>query len=410
MVSFSKQNKQVVILYLSTILGVVLGILSSIINTRFLPPNEYGDVRYVQNIIQFVSSLLLFGYFLSGSRLLALSYDTIYCRRVKGVMVLILCAAVAVLMLCCFVLHCVFYNKLSIAHLFWISIPVCAYPLLLNYINTTAQGDSQIGRLSIARLFPCLFYVPVAYLVYSHSGASASKLILLQWGIYLVVCMAVIISTKPLFGNLRPIWDELKLENKSYGFQLYLGSLVMVATNYLAGITLGAFYDDNSNVGFYTLALTITSPLATLPAIIGTTYFKKFATLPCIPSKVMKFTLVLTLFSCILFIFLIKPLVLFLYSNDYASVGIYASWLSIGYSIHGVGDMINRYLGSHGMGKEIRNSSIYNGIVKVLGYIVLVYFFGIYGAIITTIACSIIYTAVLSYYYSKFIHQEKLSC
>ena len=64
---FTKQTKQVVILYASTLSGVLLGVVASIINTRFLSPADYGDVRYVQNIINFIASLLLFGYFLSGS-------------------------------------------------------------------------------------------------------------------------------------------------------------------------------------------------------------------------------------------------------------------------------------------------------------------------------------------------------
>lgn len=49
-------------------------------------------------------------------------------------------------------------------------------------------------------------------------------------------------------------------------------------------------------------------------------------------------------------------------------------WLSVGFSIHGFGDMINRYLGSHGQGVSIRNSSISNGVFKLFGYTVLVYF------------------------------------
>lgn len=82
--NFSKQRKQVVLLYLSTILGVLVGVLASIVNTRFLAPPEYGDVRYVQNIINFIASLLLFGYFLSGSRLLALSDSEERSRNIRG--------------------------------------------------------------------------------------------------------------------------------------------------------------------------------------------------------------------------------------------------------------------------------------------------------------------------------------
>lgn len=56
--SQSKQKQQVILLYFTTMVGVVLGVLASVINTRFLSPADYGDVRYVQNIINFIASLL----------------------------------------------------------------------------------------------------------------------------------------------------------------------------------------------------------------------------------------------------------------------------------------------------------------------------------------------------------------
>lgn len=395
-------NKQVALLYFSTLVGVVLGIISSIINTRFLDPSAYGDVRYVQNIINLVASLLLFGYFLSGSRLLALSKDEQYSSRVRGAMVIILLMACVILMIITGLCVCI-YNNSSVSILFLISLPVCFSPLLGNYVNTTAQGDNQIVRLSISRLLPALLYVPIAYLLYKNLGASSTKMILLQWGISTLVLLVVIISTHPSFKNLRPIFAELHRENRDYGFQLYLGSLVMVSTNYLAGIFIGKFNEDYSQVGYYTLALTITSPLTMLPAIIGTTYFKQFASEPKIPTRVMRFSLLLTIVSGILFVLVIKPLVVFFYSERYSVVGLYASVLAIGSCIHGFGDMLNRYLGSHGQGVSIRNASIANGIFKILGYSVLVFYFNTMGAVITTIACDIIYTAVLIVYYKRFV-------
>lgn len=399
----SKQNKQVVLLYGSTLVGVLLGFISSIVNTHYIDPVNYGNVRYVQNIIHFISSLLLFGYFLSGSRLLALSTNEQYSRRIRGIMVSILFVAALVLVatiIVCFFLHS---NNDEVAWLFIISLPFCASTLFLNYINTTAQGDNHIGRLSVARLLPALIYVPTAYLVYKNTGSTAVKMILLQNGIPTVILFAVIVSTRPLFNNLRPVFRDLNEENRRYGIQLYIGSLFMVASNYLAGIFLGVFNADNTEVGFYTLSLTVTSPLATLPSIIGTTYFKKFATLPKIPNKVMKYTILLTLGTCLLFILLIRPMVDYLYTESYAKVGVYASWLAVGFCIHGIGDMINRYLGSHGKGKEIRNSSIANGVVKIVGFSLIVYLFNTPGAIATVIICDVIYCASLVYYYRRFI-------
>lgn len=403
--TITKSNTQVVVLYVSTLLGIILGVMSSIVNTRFLNPDDYGDVRYVQNIINFVASLLLFGYFLSGSRLLALSNNEHYSKRIRGAMCVILAIASLVLVLSCVGCFMGHLSKSNVANLFLISIPVCFYPLFLNYVNTTAQGDNHIGRLSIARLFPSLLYVPVGYIIFKIYGATSELMILLQWGIYTVVLFLVIISTKPSFNNLKPIFKDLQNENKTYGMQLYIGSLVMCATNYIAGITIGIFNPDNTEVGFYTLALTVTGPLSSLPAIIGTAYFKQFATQSKIPDKVMKFTIGITIISCLGFIAIIRPLVTLLYSEAYASVGFYAMILAIGFSFHGIGDMINRYLGSHGQGKSIKNASIANGVVKVFGYTVLVYFFSTIGALVTTLVCDFIYSIVLCVYYKRFISQ-----
>ena len=402
----SKQDCQAIVLYISTMLGVLLGVVSSVINTHALPPNDYGDVRYVQNIISFIASLLLFGYFLSGSRLLALSDNISYNRRVKGIMVVILALSAVILMAALAITGLFHVSQPAIKRLLIISLPVSIYPLLLNYVNTTAQGDNQIGRLSLARFLPMLLYVIVAYALYRCVEVSSQLMVLLQWGIYSIVLISIVFSTKPKFSNLKPVWNDLRRENKEYGLQLYIGSLVMVATNYLAGISLGAFNSDNVEVGYYTLALTVTSPLSTLPAIIGTTYFKKFATLPSIPNSVIKYTTFITLLSCISFILLIKPVVIFLYTEEYAPVGTYASLLSVGFCIHGIGDMINRYLGSHGQGKAIRNCSVFNGVIKIIGYTILVYIFNTKGAIATTIICDLIYLISLIYYYRMFISSK----
>lgn len=321
-------------------------------------------------------------------------------------MILILAAASALLLLSLVISYFIHakYNP-RVSQLFLVSLPVCCYPLFLQYINTVFQGDNYIGRISIARFLPTMLYIIAAYFIYKSIGATSSLMILLQWGIYTAILLAVVLSARFNFKNFKEIFKELNKENKDYGFQLYIGSLVMVATNYIAGITLSMFNKDNTEVGFYTLALTVTSPLATLPAIIGTTYFRQFASQPKIPTKVMKASILLTAASCIAFIAIIKPLVIFLYSEDYAPVGNYAMWLAIGFSIHGFGDMINRYLGSHGQGKSIRNSSIGNGIFKIFGFTVLVYLWNTDGALITNVLCSAIYCGMLIYYYSKFIHK-----
>lgn len=400
--NLSKHNIQVIYLYVSTLLGSLLGFATSIVNTNALSAVDYGNVRYVQNIITLLASLLLFGYFLSGSRLLAVSKNQNYSSRMRGAMVLVLAICSIILVSLTFI-SALLHIGSGIMSLFLVSMPVCIYPLLTSYINTTAQGDNHIGRLAISRVMPALLYVPVACLLYSRIHVTSSVVILLQWGVYCVVLLAVIISTRPVFSDLKPVFSDLKAENESYGKHLYYGSLLMVATNYLAGVTLGIFNDDNVNVGFYTLALTLTAPLAYLPGIIGTAYFKKFVEEPRIPSDVMKGTLVITVLSCLLFIVFIRYVVTFFYPASYMPVGVYASWMAVGFSVHGIGDMLNRFLGSHGEGISIRNSSYVCGICKMTGFVFLVWAWDINGALLTNILSSFVYCACLLYYYVKFI-------
>lgn len=408
MKKLSKHNVQVMYLYAATLMGTLLGFVTSIINTNFLSEAAYGDVRYVQNLITLLASLLLFGYFLSGSRLLALSNNQERSRQVRGAMVVVLVFCALLLVLGTFLVGCFHADRPIVHHLFWASLPVCFYPLLTSYMNTTAQGDNHIGRLAMTRVLPALLYVLVAYVVYSSCGGATSTLmVLLQWGVYSVVLVSIIISTRPSFKKFKSTFLDLQVENQAYGIHLYYGSLAMVATNYLAGVTLGIFNDDNVNVGFYTLALTLTTPLSYLPGIIGTAYFKKFVNEPCIPPKVFKGTLLITVLSCVGFVAFIRLIVQWFYPDSYAMVGSYASWMAIGFSVHGVGDMINRFLGSHGDGRSIRNSSYACGFFKITGFIVLVWLWDIEGALFTNVVSSCIYCVVLFYYYKKRIKSGK---
>ncbi len=396
-------RNKAVCLYLATLGGVLLGFAASVVNTNALDRAAYGDVRYVQNIIQMLGVVMLFGYFQSGSRLLALSDSPQRSARLRGALVVILMGCSLLTMLCIAVTSLFHADSPAVATLFLVSLPVCLYPLLMNYVNTTAQGDGHVGLIAAARLLPALIYIPAAWFVYNRFEATPALMILLQLGISTLVLIAVIACGRPSFKGLRPLFSELNAENRAYGLNLYWGSLAMVATNYLAGITLGIFNTDNTNVGFYTLALTLTTPLSYLPAIVGTAYFKEFARQSRIPSQVMRRTSLLTLGTCLLFVLLVGPLVGVLYPAPYAPVAAYAAWMSVGFSIHGVGDMLNRYLGSHGQGKPILYASVACGFVKLGGYVLLVWLWNIEGALLTTILSSAVYFLVLCFYYRRFV-------
>lgn len=406
--SLNKNSKQAITLYISTLAGVLIGMLVSILNTRNLAPSEYGDVRYVNNIIQMLSGIFLFGYFVTGSRLLAIAKSKEEAAQIKGGLVTILGMTVGLMMVCmvvCGLIHHYVLHR-DYAWLFYTAIPVCGSMLLLNYMNTSAQGDNSIYSIAAARLLPSAFYLVIAYLVYAHFGATSWLMLLLQNGIAMLVLSAIIWHNKPSFKNLRQTFKALQEENKSYGLQVYYGSLASVSVQYVAGITLGMFATNNSYVGFYSLALTVTGPLAMLPSIIGTTYFKSFAHEDCISRKVLTSTFLMSIVSLIGFVVLIYPIVGILYDERYSNVALYACILSIGFTFHGLGDMFNRFLGAHGKGTYLRNGAFIAGGISLLGYTIGVYYFDIWGAIATKISASLAYFASMVIYYICFRKKE----
>ena len=401
--NFSKSKKQVILLYCSTIGGVLLGVLVSVLNTHSLEPSAYGDVRYVYNLISFFSGIFLFGYFVSGSRLLALAETKEEASKIKGALICILGITILLMMVVMIIsgiihqhyLHKDYYN------LFYYALPVCGSALLLNYINTSSQGDNSIYTIAAARILPQILYLLFAFVIYNYYGATSTRMLLLQNGIATIILAILIFKNAPQFSSLKNTLRKLRIENKNYGLQVYYGSLANVSIQNIAGVSLGILGTDNTFVGFYTLALTVTTPLMMLPNVIGTTYFKQFAHQKRIPHKVINATYLMSVVTMIGFCLLIYPVVNILYSEAYSKVAFYASMMAIGFTLQGLGDVYNRFLGAHGLGNYLRNAAFFSGGIAFIGYTFGVYYGGITAAIITRILSSVIYFLVMFFYYKK---------
>ena len=397
-------------LYFSTVAGVLLGILISVLNTRSLSPALYGDVKYVTNIISFVSGFLLLGYFVSGSRLIAIEKDEFQIRKLKGALIIILGVTVILMisvMGFLFVWN-YFQGNGAMAILFMAALPFCASPLLLNYVNTVAPGDNRINSIAITRLCPAALYLVVAFFIFKTWGATPVRMLMVFLGTTTLVIVPVLIWERPCFNDFWRSFKIIHAENRKYGIHVYIGSICGVSLGYLSGITLGWFGTNNTEVGLFSLALALSGPLSMLPSIVGTVFFRRFALAEYIGCKVISSTIWITVASLSVFITLIHPIVLILYSKPYAVVSSYAAWLAIGACLNGVGDMFNRFLGAHGHGRELRNGAIVCGLILLIGNIVGVYWFGIVGAIHTRNLAYFAYCAIMIGYYRKYTQKQKI--
>lgn len=398
--------RQVASLYVSMVVGVFLSIAITVVNTRLLGPNTYGDFKYLQNLFTFTGLFVTFGLYTSGGRLIAQKKNDHKRGLIYGNLIVI-SIGIAIL-----------YNVLLLSFTVFNtgnftdemkSIVKMCMPLLIVFpfqlfLENALQGDNRIHQLSFFRILPKLLYIAVGVSILLTFGHASLSTVIPVHLISILLVFIFIVSKLEI--NLKPdltVLKQLISENKSYGFPVYVGAISNVGTAQLAGLTIGIFI-DNRSFGLFSLALAISYPLTMLPSVIGTVLFKDFANREYMPKNVTLITVLLSLASLVGFLLIVENVFLLLYSEDYIDAINLTYGIGFASIFRGLGDYFNKFLGSKGLGRQLMNGAFINGISNLFGNTVLVYFFGLPGAVATKIVSDLLYSSSMYYYYKKYVN------
>lgn len=399
--------KKSITLYLTMIFSIAVGIIISVINTRYLGKESYGDFKFIINIFTFVITLLTFGFFYSGGRLVSLSNSKDNTRKLKAT-VFMIALFISILMILLMLIFSFFEQEIfgnGLGRVIRIVLPLLfIYPFQLS-LEQILQGDNRIYSLSLLRIGPKFIYLGVSYLIYYFFEFDLITAIIVHLSSFAFIILVILINQKPLLKQFKQYFKKIKQENKGYGFPVYMGALTGVASSYIAGISIG-YYIDNTNVGFYSLAVTATMPLAMLPAAFGTSFFKEFVKIKSIPKHLTYLTILLNSLLLLLFLIFIDEIVIFLYTDEFKEVISLSYFLAVGSFCHGMGDYLNRFMSAKGKGIQLRNSNFLIGSINLIGFTFLVYMFGTQGAAITRLLSGIAYLLIMFYFYR--MYQNKL--
>ena len=404
----SSSVKKVLTMYGASIIALVLGFLVSIFNSRILGPESFGDYKFIETVGRFIASLVSVGFFISLSRLLAINKEKTKERKYVGLFIKIFLGVSVIGMLLFFCFSFIephfFQNQLGPKfRVFFFIVPVIVGTTALREI---LKGMHQIYSLSVLGLIQSLVYLILIYFLNEILEIDVDWVILTFYGIGLLIVLAYLVLLKPDFGFKKDLTQELMDENRFNGRPIYFGSLAGVATTHIAGFSI-SYFMDNTQVGFFMLALTICSPILMVPSVMGTVFFKQFATLRSIPNKVFYFSIASTLAALVVFYLIIEEVIVIFYTEAYLPVADISKYLIIAFIFHGLGDLFNRFLGAKGEGKILRNTAYLVGIVNILGYIFLIKLFETNGAILTKILASGLYMVVMLINYFTFIKRNR---
>ena len=396
--------KQVSFLYSSTILNIFIGIAVSVFNARILGPEQYGKFKFLQGIFSFAVTFLTAGVFVTGGRLLALTRERTKQREIIAALSLLV-VMISILLMIVVLLFSFYENSIFGYDLGFII--RCLTPFLFLFplrlcLDRVLIGLNSIYALSLLRITPQFLYLLIAFTFSMSWKIDLLRALVFQFFSSCLVLSGTLVFLKARFKNIDFHLHELFRRNKNHGLQVYFGSLFSIAGAQLTGILIG-YYLDAESVGYYSLAIMVATPLSMIPNAVATCFYREFCHSVCLPKKITAITCVISIFILTFFLVFIKYIVLFLYSEKYMVTIDLAYIISFGCIFYGLGDYINKFIGSHGKGIYTRNCAFIVGMVNIIGSVFLIKFFGIKGAAVTKLVSGVVYFIIIVFYYKKLL-------
>lgn len=406
--SIECKGKQTLMLFGATVLNIVISVVMNMLLTRNLCKIDFGNYSYIINVFTFSQTLFLFGFFHSGSRLIALSNSEEEIHRYYGIELIILFFLYILMSISIFFFSfcndsvdnsIIFLSILSVLPLGWVY-------LLTNYYEILFQGSNDIKRLALVRCLPrIVFLLLLLVCVYFLKYLNLKYTVFLYFSSYAIVYIYILWNIKPLFTDLIITFKKVWKANSEFGFNIYLGSLFSVGASQLTGLIISFLGNDNIEVGYFNIANQICLPLTLVPNIISTVYFKEFAMSKVVNNSLFKLILFIsfTAFACLFFFS--KKLIVFMYGVEYSAAAEILVFLSIGALLYGIADFFSRFLFANGKGKELRNSALIIGVsLSIMNFIFIKYFDAV-GAAYARIFSGCVYVILMYYYYKKIINE-----
>lgn len=402
------RSKQVVGLFSANLLGIPIGILTSIVITRYLGSEGYGDYKFIISIFNFAIIIFSFGFFQAGNRALVLNDDKKNAKEYYGAVLAIMGGLFIIISIFLF-FYALFDNNIQekqLGNLLFCLIPFSWVLLLSRYFESLFQADNRIRMLAQIRVYPQIGFLITAvfvYFIFIDKGFKRLEIIFTfylatQIIIYLFILHKLQISFKNFKIRLIEIWRF----NKSFGLNMYIGTIFSLGFAGLTEILISYFGINNSGVGFYSLALTFAMPLTYIPNTIATTHYKDFCTSKKIPKKLFLITLSLSIVSLLGLWVIIGPFIHNFYGSEFENVIQLNFIVSIGVILHGFADFFNSFLSANGQGKKLRNSLIIYGISILIFNLILIPKLGASGAAYSKLITSIIYLIIIVKNYTKY--------
>ncbi len=331
-------------LYGSMILGMGLSFGSSMFTTRYLNPDEYGNLKFITTFWYLLSILFTFGIFHSAGQALLKENDSIRIRRIIGGDILISFFIGVFISILSFVLAVPIETifKINISQSLRIVSPFLFILPMKDSLTLAFQCTNKINLLSFLNILPPVFFLVYLSLLPVFTKANLINITIGQQLSFTVVIVVMMIVLKPSFNDLKNTFKNINQFQSNYEAPI-ASQLCSVVTQQLNRLGI-VYWVDSASIGYYSLATQLVDPLRLIPSSVATVSFKEFSTQNKISKNVLRAT-VLAAFGALIAILIVfgKPLT-WIYPETYAqSISSIGRVLAFSSMFLGLGEIINRF-------------------------------------------------------------------
>lgn len=396
-------SKQYLLLAFTNFSSIGIALITNILITTILSENDFGSYRYIINLITMIVSLTNLGVYYSTARLLTNANKNREKELYGATFSIMSIISISVGIILFVILRIIDSYLTNVRFEIYLALPFIFTVMLQRMFMSILKGSNKIFDICLQTLIPQLILVLLYSIIKLFKISNLSFMIALFIYVFSFSVTHIItifrLKISPIVG-LKKEFKNIYYEQKNNGFEIYKGSLLAVFTADLLNVIIGTV-STKASFASYSLALSFSTPILQIPAMMGIVNFKKNARRDNICKKDITKTIILSIITYILLNLGIHTLFPLVYKSLYLEVPKYVILLSLGYVLHGMGDYINNFLNAHGKGIDIKKSSIYTGIFQLIFSIIMIPKFEIMGLIFTRLLTSLIYLLCMIYAYIK---------
>jgi O-antigen/teichoic acid export membrane protein len=335
----------------------VLAVVSTALLARGMSTSSYGTYAFAVSFLLFLALFCDFGLFLSVSRSVAKA-EVADRRRLVGAglvayLPLALGYSIVVAALAPFV-QTAFHVHVGEALL--IVAPLAGVFPFVQFGHQLAQGTGRLHVSSVASVAAQALLVLMLVVAHFSLHRIGVQLALSVRVLAFVAAELVLVAwLRPAFDRVRQLIPRLWRDIRAYGFRVYVGGVLSLATYRMDVLMLGGFTNART-VGFYTLAGGLASAIS-LPALgLSGALFPRMARGTRLDLRWVIGTIAVSAAGVAALALLASTIVSTLYSSRYSATAGLIAPLAIAEGLRAVTTIFNSFLAAQGRGRELQNA------------------------------------------------------